>query len=259
MNILRELWTDEKCEIDVKTTYEYVIDLRNRLEETCEMAKSELEKSQETYKKHFDKSSKPRKLEIGNKVLLLLPTDNNKLLLQWKGPYEVKGVKGLNDYFIDVDGTVRLYHINMLKRFYELSDEPNTYDCDISCLVAAISETDCDLDGNPLDEKQMWESPEIETFRDVNISPDLSDSQKRQLESLISKYQDIFSSNPGRCNMWSCDINLSTDKPIRAKQYPIPYSLVGECKSEIQRMLDLGVVEFSTSPYRATHCSCTEK
>lgn len=25
----------------------------------------------------------------GEKVLLLLPTDNNKLLMQWKGPFEV--------------------------------------------------------------------------------------------------------------------------------------------------------------------------
>ena len=107
-------------------------------------------------------------------------------MLQGKGPYEVKGVKGLNDNFIDVDGAPRLYLIDMLMRCCELSDEPNTY-VDICCLVAAISETDCDWDGNPLDEKQMWESSETETFRDVNVSPDLSECQKIQLEGLISK------------------------------------------------------------------------
>ena len=33
----------------------------------------------------------------GDKVLVLLPTDTNKLLLQWKGPYDVTRVVGPND------------------------------------------------------------------------------------------------------------------------------------------------------------------
>ena len=31
-------------------------------------------------------------------MLVLLPTDHNKLLMQWKGPFEVSSVVGLNDY-----------------------------------------------------------------------------------------------------------------------------------------------------------------
>ena len=27
-------------------------------------------------------------MTVGDKVLVLLPTDNNKLLLQWRGPYK---------------------------------------------------------------------------------------------------------------------------------------------------------------------------
>ena len=34
MAILRELWTKDIPEGDVKTTYQYVVDLRNRIEET---------------------------------------------------------------------------------------------------------------------------------------------------------------------------------------------------------------------------------
>ena len=52
----------------------------------------------------------------------------------------------------------------MLKRLYELSDKSSTYDGDISCSVAVILETDCDLDENPLDEKQICKSLEIKTF-----------------------------------------------------------------------------------------------
>ena len=37
-------------------------------------------------------------------MLVLLPTDHNKLLMQWKGPFEVIAVMGLNDYRVRVKG-----------------------------------------------------------------------------------------------------------------------------------------------------------
>ena len=39
MSILKELWTEEQEAEEVKTTYQYVVDLRNRLEETCQFAR----------------------------------------------------------------------------------------------------------------------------------------------------------------------------------------------------------------------------
>ena len=39
MRILRELWTGDVASEEVKTTYQYVLDLRNKLESTCQMAR----------------------------------------------------------------------------------------------------------------------------------------------------------------------------------------------------------------------------
>ena len=50
--ILRELWSKENDQEEVKTTYEYVVDLRNRPERTCQLARDELEKSAKRYKKY---------------------------------------------------------------------------------------------------------------------------------------------------------------------------------------------------------------
>ena len=36
----------------------------------------------------------------GNKVLVMLPTNNNKLLMQWKGPYKIIQKMGDHDYKI---------------------------------------------------------------------------------------------------------------------------------------------------------------
>ncbi len=69
---------------DTKTTYQYVLDLRQRLEDTCALAHQELRNVQKKQKRLYDRSTKPLKIEPGDKVLVFLPSENNKLLLQWK-------------------------------------------------------------------------------------------------------------------------------------------------------------------------------
>ena len=63
-----------------------MFDLRNRTEETCEVERENLMSAQQKYKTHFDKKAKMRTMKVGDKVLVMLPTDHNKLLLHWKGP-----------------------------------------------------------------------------------------------------------------------------------------------------------------------------
>ena len=42
-----------------------------------------------------------------------------KLLLLWKGPYEVVEVMNMTDYKIDVNCVISTYHANMLKQYVE--------------------------------------------------------------------------------------------------------------------------------------------
>ena len=99
--------------------YQYVVDLRERLSETWELAQKSLSETAQKYKRYYDVKSKPRKLKIGQKVLILLPSEHNKLLIQWKGPFEVVDVKRENDFLIDVNGSKRLFHINLLKQYFD--------------------------------------------------------------------------------------------------------------------------------------------
>src|SRR5688572_31595107 len=74
-------------------------------------------------KRYSDKKSRNRKLEIGEKVLLLLPTSNNKLLMQWQGPLIVRDKVGEYDYRVeDKNGKIKTYHINMLKKYIDRRD-----------------------------------------------------------------------------------------------------------------------------------------
>ena len=46
-------------------------------------------------------------------------TSVNKLLLQWKGPYEVVEIANRMDYRVDIGRVVGTYHANLLKQYIE--------------------------------------------------------------------------------------------------------------------------------------------
>ena len=56
----------------------------------------------------------------------MLPTNNNKLLMQWKGPYEIIQKMGDHGYKILVGNKEKNYHVNTLKKYYAREDEAKT-------------------------------------------------------------------------------------------------------------------------------------
>ena len=108
MHILSELWTKDIDEHEAKSSYQYVLDLRERLGSTLKLPQAK-------QKCYYDKRTKVRCFQSSNKVLVLLLTDTNKLLLQWKGPYDVTRVVGPNDYKVLMKGTEKTLHANLLK------------------------------------------------------------------------------------------------------------------------------------------------
>ena len=76
MQVQRELWTEKETP-DVSNTNPYVLELRNRLEETCKNARDSLYDAKSVCKHYYDNSTRQRRLKKGDKVLLLLPTTHN--------------------------------------------------------------------------------------------------------------------------------------------------------------------------------------
>ena len=123
MTILKEMWTKDLDEEEVKTSYQYILELKDRIQKTCQLAREELTKSARRYKRYYDKKTKSRTLQVDDEVLILLPTNSNKLLLQWKGPYKVVEKSGKYTYKIKVKGKVKNFHINMLKQYWSSDPE----------------------------------------------------------------------------------------------------------------------------------------
>ena len=104
MLILKQLCSKEIEDPEVRSTYQYVIELRDRLESTLAIAQDNLSKMSLKYKSHYDQKADKQLLKVSDKALVLLPTDKNKLLMGWKGPYKVEEKLSPLDYRIRIGG-----------------------------------------------------------------------------------------------------------------------------------------------------------
>ncbi|XP_064651627.1 uncharacterized protein LOC135502607 [Lineus longissimus] len=254
LSILRQLWSQEDLDQEVKTTYQYVFDLRNRLEETLKLAQDNLKGAAKKQKQYFDKRTRVRQMSEGDEALVLLPINANKLLMQWRGPYKV--VKKINamDYRLMMDGKERTFHINMLKQYIPRAR-------DQVAVVVEDGEEQCAV----VLESVEAEPPEVETqlprledqvvdkvgetMEDVHICGDLRPEQIEEVKEILCSYQDVLTDSPGRTTVLSHDVRLTTSDPVRVRPYPIPFSMVEVVKHAIENMLDMGVIEPCDSPY----------
>lgn len=139
MSILKELWVQERVTPEVKSTYQYVLDLQERLEKTHQLAREELQRMSHKYRKHYNAKTKSKDLKAGDKVLLLLPTDSNKLLMHWKGPFDVVERRGKVNFLVDLGGRkCKLFHANLLKRYF-VREEKVSDDSTLTSDAAEVS------------------------------------------------------------------------------------------------------------------------
>ena len=245
MSILREMWTKQNSDPDVKLTYQYVLELRDRLQETCELAKQELSKAQGRQKKYYDIRSKERVFKPGDQVLILLPTDANKLLMHWKGPFEVLERKNGHDYMIQLPDRIKLFHANMLKKYHARLTETEP---EIQQIGAVVVEEQQGIE-NSQSEITEFQSEQKETFRDVNINPELPDDRKQEIQRLLTEFSDIFTDVPKVTAIGEHSIELTSSEPVRTRPYPLPFALRGEVNKEIESMLENKIIEPSTASY----------
>lgn len=241
LNLLKELWTEEKIEEEVKTTYGYVLDLRDRLEKTLKLAHENLMRARRNQKYYYDRGSKKRQLKVGDRALILLPTTANKLLMQWKGPFPVIGKKGEYDYWLDLGHETKLFHINMLKRYEDRQPDPIPQ----TASFVVMKEEDTDT---PLPTCTVKPAAGVEA---IPIGKGLEEDKRTELGNILNDYQDVFSEIPGKTNLLECKLHLTTSEPINTPQYPLPLAMKEVVEQEVQDMLKLGVIERSNSPYNS--------
>ena len=284
ITILKELWSEDISEDEVKTTYQYVLDLQDRLESTCSVAKTELEKSSRKYKKHFDVKAKERRFECGDQVLLLLPTSSNKLLMQWRGPYEVIGKVARNNYSLQIGNKKKTFHANLMKRYLARTaderhddvtqnDDDNDFESEVTLQepgdndvigdigdgISEQSVSTCsaiqvidDSDAENCDSVVGISFPSLEQtegVNDVKFGEGIDEDRREEMYALTHEFEDVLTDVPGRTDIINHTVELNTQTHIRSRAYQVPQSLRETIRDEVDTMLKMGIIEQSNSPY----------
>ncbi|XP_036006817.1 uncharacterized protein LOC118567000 [Fundulus heteroclitus] len=118
LDLLKDCWEDAKPEGE--NIAAYVINMRERLQEMASFAQDNLKAAQQHQKTWYDQKARDRVFLPGQKVLLLLPTSDNKLLTKWHGPYEITKQVSKVVYELYMPERAKkhqTFHVNLLKEF----------------------------------------------------------------------------------------------------------------------------------------------
>ncbi|XP_065923227.1 uncharacterized protein [Magallana gigas] len=155
---------------------------------------------------------------------------------------------GHMDYMIDMGGKLKTFHANLLKKYVER----DTLNCGVlsTCAISLIDFSDLD-DDEQQDSILMPPVTQTETAKDIKFADRLTPDQLETAKSLCDSFSDVFTDIPGMTNLVEHKIVVTSSEPVRVKPYPIPFSTEKTITEEVQNMLQLNVIEPSSSPYSA--------
>ena len=179
-----------------------------------------------------------RKLVAGDQILILLPTNHNKLIMKWKGPCDVLEKIGETDYKLQIGNVQKVFHINMLKKYIKREA------IETGLAISVIDESD----ENHLNGLAF---PVVINYGEQpSFGKDLTADQVRDLVELFHKFEPIFSDQLGETHLIEHSIELNTPDPIHVKPYPIPFAKVKAAEEEIEKMIQTSLESLRT----VLHC-----
>ncbi|KAL6458124.1 hypothetical protein MHYP_G00333540 [Metynnis hypsauchen] len=210
--------------------------MRDKLEKLTVLVRGNMERAQANQKRWYDAASRKRELKVGEKALILLPTSDISLLAKWQGPYEVKRRLGQTTYELylpDRKKTNQTFHINMLRRWQD--DGPTSTE---QFWLRAV------------EEEEEFEEQYFPVAQDRGVAVSLSHLSQQQQHTLKQVIpQGLFREEPGHTDLIEHSIKLNSTEPIRQTSCRVPARLIPNLKKEVQDMLDMGVIEPSTSEW----------
>lgn len=82
--------------------------------------------------------------------------------------------------------------------------------------------------------------------RGINIHSRL---EQKYPDKILKTFSTVFRNEPCKIKNYQCRIKLKNDIPICVKPYPIPIAKQEAVNKEVERMLSMGIIERSRSPY----------
>ncbi|KAJ1178839.1 hypothetical protein NDU88_004081, partial [Pleurodeles waltl] len=240
LTLVKEGW-EQPLKAPKQDIVDDVLGLRSRMAEYMKKASKNLQASQELQKQWHDQKAVLVQYEPGQKVWVLEPVAPRALQDKWSGPHTIVEKKGEVTYLVDL-GTarspLRVLHVNRLKPYYDRAD--------LTLLMATDEGQEEDSDPLP----DLFSSTEQDALvEDVVLADCLTAEQKDHCINLLGQFSELFSTVPGTTSWCEHTIDTGDSLPVKSKIYRQPDHVRDCIKQEVQKMLELGVVEHSESPW----------
>ena len=223
LDLAREAWERQPC--PQRSVLEHIERLQDRARKVWPLVREHMETAQRAQSRTYNRGAVVREFQPGEKVLVLVPSNECKFLARWQGPYEITKKVGPVNYKVQQPGRRKeqqIYHVNLLKKWHPA--EP---------VVLPALLTDVSPHALP----------------PVPVGEDLSPEQHQDVKQLLGRNRDRFSEIPGRTHVIRHDIYTKPGKVVRQRPYRIPQARREAIKKEVDTMLKLRVIEESHSPW----------
>ena len=231
LDILFEGWTNKSfANVDIHT---WVDELNNKLEILRDSATLNNTVARQHQNAHSTYSRSKRSYKPGDLVYTRIPGCRANLQASWEGPFQVvKSIPPLNYEIQDPQNTwSRVTHLNNLKTYKPLL-ETQPVQVHAASLVA---------------EENVELSKVVDKGPSLVGGPCVGYSQG-EMDQLLEDYIDVFSSKPGEAQVEQFSIKLEKDAlPSSRPPYQVPIHLREEVGLEIDKLLDLNIIEPSNS------------
>ncbi|XP_072036952.1 uncharacterized protein [Amphiura filiformis] len=263
LKLLKERWLSEHTDLNL---LDYVVNFKERLFRATEIAHDNLKQSQEKMKTWYDKGSRNRVFEPGDKVLALFPIQGQPLQARYTGPYEIDSKVGEVNYIVKTPGrrkAKQLCHINMLKEYFERSEQNSQPVCATATAPmphgdekekVTIKHTEDTCMSDPSDSLSDKHTECSLKNSDVLSNLDtkwthLPPNQQSELKDLVHEWETIFPDVPNTTDLTYHDIDVGDTEPIKQHPYRVNPIKQEYLNKEIQYMLDNDIIEPSNSEW----------
>ena len=262
MSILRSILTGEVKEFKTRTAYDYLLDIKQKLQTACVYATNKSECGKEKAKNYYDRSATTKDFRVGDHVLILKPQLLNKLDLRWAGPYEIVKKIGDLDYIIKTGDSTKVVHINRMMLYHHRQNPDDSRDHPTLAAVSGVVEAEEESQeslaaegdpepGIPLDTIKTPDITEQTKLSDIKMGDTLTKTQRADLDGIVQDYKTVISNIPGKTKLLEHKIKLTNTRAVRTRPYCIPYARRELMKKEMEEMERLGIIERSDSDYGA--------
>ncbi len=174
---------------------------------------------------------------VGDIVFRRIPGLNGCLEASWDGPFVVHECIPPLNCSIKPQGSVRakpkVVHISQLKKSHP-----------VNRALMIPDENDTDL---------------VTCKHNVAKSIPLTESQQNQLSHVLDQFPSVFTDKPGLTTLTSYSITLTCITPVWSPTYSIPIAHQEAFRQEIDNLLDLDIIEPSTSKYSSSPMPVAKK